>query len=110
MASRGRRRASSYKWKKPDFMKNSRKSLILVIVLVVLFSSWFLYGSHKLQIQNAQSEEKIEYYQTLIEKEEARAEQIAQFEKESQTTKYIEEVARVKFGLVKDKEIIFKAE
>ena len=69
MASRGRRRASSYKWKKPDFMKNSRKSLILVIVLVFLFSSWFLYSSHKLRIQNAQSEEKIEYYQTLIDKE-----------------------------------------
>ena len=56
------------------------------------------------------SEEKIEYYQTLIDKEADRSEQIAQFEKEAQTTKYIEEVARVKFGLVKDKEIIFKAE
>ena len=43
-----------------------------------------------------------------IEAEEARSEEIAEFEKYTQTKKYVEEVAKEKLGLVYEGEIIFK--
>ena len=45
-----------------------------------------------------------------IEAEEARSEEIAEFEKYTQTKKYVEEVAKEKLGLVYEGEIIFKDE
>ena len=40
--------------------------------------------------------------------EEARAEEIAEYEKYTQTKKYVEEIAKEKLGLVYEGEIIFK--
>ena len=55
-------------------------------------------------------DEKKEYYSTLVEDEEKRSEELVEFEKYTQTDAYIEEVAKQRFGLVKDGEIIFVAE
>lgn len=43
-----------------------------------------------------------------IEAEQARAEEIQQYEKYTKTKKYVEEVAKEKLGLVYEGEIIFK--
>ena len=43
-----------------------------------------------------------------IAEEEARSEEIAEYEKYTQTKKYVEEVAKEKLGLVYEGEIIFK--
>ena len=48
--------------------------------------------------------------QQQIEAEEERALEIEEFEKYTQTKKYIEEVARDKLGLVYDGEVLFKDE
>ena len=45
-----------------------------------------------------------------MQKEEKRSEELVDFEKYTQTDAYIEEVAKERFGLVKDGEIIFMAE
>ena len=45
-----------------------------------------------------------------IEAEEKRAEKIEEYRKYTQTKKYVEEVAKVKLGLVYDGEIVFKEE
>ncbi len=54
--------------------------------------------------------EKEAYYSQLVQKEEKRSEELVDFEKYTQTDAYIEEVAKERFGLVKDGEIIFMAE
>ena len=53
---------------------------------------------------------KEEALQQEIESEEARSEDIAEYEKYTQTKKYVEEVAKEKLGLVYQGEIIFKDE
>lgn len=45
-----------------------------------------------------------------IEAEQARTEEIAEYEKYTQTKKYVEEIAKEKLGLVYEGEIIFKDE
>lgn len=45
-----------------------------------------------------------------IETEQARSEEIAEYEKYTQTKKYVEEIAKEKLGLVYEGEIIFKDE
>ena len=54
--------------------------------------------------------EKEANYSQLVQKEEKRSEELVDFEKYTQTDAYIEEVAKERFGLVKDGEIIFMAE
>ena len=48
--------------------------------------------------------------QEQIKEEEKRAEDIAEYEKYTQTKKYIEDVAKDKLGLVYEGEIVFKDE
>ena len=48
--------------------------------------------------------------QEQIAAEEERAEEIAEYEKYTQTKKYIEDVAKDKLGLVYEGEIVFKDE
>ena len=80
-------------------------SIAVVMLLVVVTFSGF-----KLQ-------QKLEVYQQKelalkeqIEAEEERAKEIEEYEKYTQTKKYIEEVARDKLGLVYEGEILFKDE
>ena len=77
---------------------------VILLTVVVLIRSITLY--QKLN----QYESKIASLQTQIESEEARSEEISEFEKYTTTRQYIEEVAKEKLGLVYPGEIIFKDE
>ena len=58
----------------------------------------------------AEYEEREAQLQVLIEEQQERAEELVEYEKYTQTMKYIEDVAKSKLGLVYEGEIIFKEE
>lgn len=82
--------------------------LVSAVLLMVFAASMVKIISLK-QTQKVYDEKK-EYYSTLVEDEVKRSEELVEFEKYTQTDAYIEEVAKQRFGLVKDGEIIFVAE
>lgn len=64
----------------------------------------------ELKEKQAAYAEKQQELQEKIDKEEARAKEIEEYEKYTQTQKYIEDVAKEKLGLVYEDEIVFKTE
>lgn len=78
--------------------------IIVLLVLVVSIKSYELYNKRAdYREREAQLEEEIAF-------EKDRAEQIAEYEKYTQTKAYVEEVARDRLGLVYEGEILFKDE
>ncbi|WP_034445012.1 septum formation initiator family protein [Butyrivibrio sp. AE2032] len=76
--------------------------VVLILVTVVSIKSIsLLQKANELQAREETLEEQIEY-------ENARSEEIADFERYTQTRKYIEDTAKEKLGLVYPGEIIFK--
>ena len=72
--------------------------------------SLFAFKSAELRAKKEAYHQKELVLQQQIEAEEERALEIEEFEKYTQTKKYIEEVARDKLGLVYDGEVLFKDE
>ena len=101
-----KRKLKRYRRKGP----NNRVGMILVsAVLLMVFAASMVKIISLKQTQKVYDEKK-EYYSTLVEDEVKRPEELVEFEKYTQTDAYIEEVAKQRFGLVKDGEIIFVAE
>ncbi|MBQ1487433.1 MAG: septum formation initiator family protein [Lachnospiraceae bacterium] len=101
-----KRKLKRYRRKGP----NNRVGMILVsAVLLMVFAASMVKIISLKQTQKVYDEKK-EYYSTLVEDEVKRSEELVEFEKYTQTDAYIEEVAKQRFGLVKDGEIIFVAE
>ena len=72
-------------------------------------------GMEHVYIKSIELQQKLETYQAKelllqeqIEAEQERTKEIEEYEKYTQTKKYIEEVAKDKLGLVHEGEIIFK--
>ena len=83
---------------------NNRLGMILitsVLVLVFMVSMVKVISIKKDQVSYS---EKEEYYSMLVAAEEKRSEELVEFEKYTQTNAYIEEVAKERYGLVKDGE------
>jgi cell division protein FtsB len=78
----------------------------VVLILVVAVSIKSVDLMRKASEYQAREQE----LQTQIEDEVARAEEIAEFERYTQTRKYIEDTAKDKLGLVYPGEIIFRNE
>jgi cell division protein DivIC len=68
------------------------------------------YKQQSLDLAEAKADEKIEQLNKQIEDEKQRTEDIEEKKAYVQTKKFIEEMAREKFGLVYKDEIIFKSE
>ena len=88
---------------------NNKTGMILIsVVLVLVFLVTF---ARVLTLKKTQAvySEKEEYYGELLASEEQRKEDLVEFEKYTQTNAYIEEVAKERYGLVKDGEILFVA-
>ena len=77
---------------------------VVMLLVVVTFSGFML--QQKLEVY----QQKELALQEQIDAEEERAKEIEEYEKYTQTKKYIEEVARDKLGLVYEGEILFKDE
>lgn len=84
--------------------------MILVSLIVAMVMVFVGVRSASLNKQKKEYEAKAAQYEKLIKQEEDRAAELVEFEKYTQTSMYIEEVAKSKFGLVHDGEIVFIAE
>ena len=76
--------------------------VVALLLVIVAFKGFELKG--KLDILQEREAELTQ----LIEDQEYRSEEIAEFEKYTHTRKFIEEIAREKLGLIYDGEIIFR--
>ncbi len=98
--------------RKVAYRKNNqnRLSMVLIIIVVLILTVTVAIRcgemSQRLDELQAQKEE----LQQQKDAEEARAEEIEEFRKYTQTAGYVEEVAKEKLGLVYEGEIIFKEE
>lgn len=79
---------------------------IILIVLAVFGVS--AVGGIRLRQKNLTYQQREEALMEAIAEEEARAEEIADFEAYTKTKKYVEDVAKERLGLVYEDEIIFK--
>lgn len=98
--------------RKVAYRKNNqnRVGMILVsIVVCMMFIVVTVKGVELRQKRTMYMEREAALMQE-IEAEEARAEEIAEYEKYTQTKKYVEEIAKTKLGLVYEGEIIFMDE
>ncbi|MCR4655042.1 MAG: septum formation initiator family protein [Lachnospiraceae bacterium] len=80
-------------------------SIVVAMLLVVIMIS--MAGLKKKQNSYIEREEAI---LSLIDDEEKRAEKLAEYEIYTKTSKYVEEVAKERLGLVYGDEIIFESE
>ena len=69
-----------------------------------------LYQGNSLQERIDSNEEKMDQIAEQIEEQQQRTKEIDELEEYMQTDEYIEKAAQEKLGLLKENEIIFKAE
>ena len=90
--------------------RHNRFGMFLVSIAVIMMLVVVAFKSAELRAKKEAYHQKELVLQQQIEAEEERALEIEEFEKYTQTKKYIEEVARDKLGLVYDGEVLFKDE
>lgn len=90
--------------------KENRFGVLLAAIVVLLLTFAVSVRSIDLLRQVGDNEARIEELQTQMDKEKQRSAEIDEFVKETQTRKYIEDIARQKLGLVYPGEIIFEKE
>lgn len=86
----------------------NRFSMILVTMVVLMITIVVAVKSIELRQKIDDVAAKEAAYNEQIAEEEKRAEEIADFAKEVQTTGYKEEMARDKYGMVYEGEIVFE--
>lgn len=90
--------------------RNNRLGMLCVFFVVALLAAVIGIKSRELKADVAMYEEREESLQAQIDAEQKRAEELVEYEKYTKTTKYVEEVAKEKLGLVYDDEILFKSD
>lgn len=90
--------------------RKRRTGLILTALMVFSICAIVTYKQQGLNLAEAKADQRIEQLNTQIKDEKKRAEDIEEKKAYVQTKKFIEEMAREKFGLVYKDEIIFKSE
>ena len=99
MEKRRRRRVSA----------SNRRGMAGIAVVVMTLLVVLLFQSHKLEQKNISYAAQIAQLEEQIEEEEARTAEIGKMPEYTETRDYIEKVAREKFGLVYEDEILFRA-
>lgn len=94
------------------YQKRKQNKFAMMLVTLVLLMLILAVNIRKSELKEKQAAyaEKQQDLQEKIDKEEARAKEIEEYEKYTQTQKYIEDVAKEKLGLVYEDEIVFKTE
>lgn len=103
MAAGRKRRKTVYRKRRQNRFSMFLVTLVVVMILVVVAIKRVEIGA-KMETNQA----KIELLNGQIADEEARSEEIKEYEKYTHTKGYVEEVAHDKLGLVYEGEIIFK--
>ncbi len=89
------------------FKKSTLITPIIVLVLIIIMVGAVSIGCASLRGRQKAYDAEIEKYQNLIAGEQARSEELAEYALYTKTEAYYEEVAREKYRLVHDNEIIF---
>ncbi|MBO4900626.1 MAG: septum formation initiator family protein [Lachnospiraceae bacterium] len=89
---------------------SNRFSMVLITTVVLMITIVVAVKCTELSRKVAEYEEREAQLMVQIEEQQARAEELVEYEKYTQTMKYIEDVAKSKLGLVYEGEIIFKEE
>lgn len=89
--------------------KQNRLGMITVGVIVALFCTVIMVKSTELKHKRDDYSKKIESLESQIADEEARTRELEEYEKYTKTSKYVEEVAKEKLGLVYEDEIVFES-
>lgn len=90
--------------------RQNRFGMFLVSIVVIMLMIVVAVKSQELQQKKAEYQQREQSLKEQIEAEKERSEEIAEYEKYTQTKKYIEDIAKEKLGLVYEGEIIFKDE
>lgn len=89
--------------------KQNRVGMIAVLVIVAVFCSVIGFKTSELRKKRDEYSKRIESLESQIRDEEERAIELAEYEKYTKTSKYVEEVAKDKLGLVYEDEIVFES-
>lgn len=103
MATGSRRKKSVYRRR-----RQNRFSMFLVLLVVVMILVVVAINRGEIRKKMDVNQAKIEQLEEQIAEEQARAEEIKEYEKYTHTKAYVEEVAHDKLGLVYEDEILFK--
>lgn len=90
--------------------RQNKAGMLLVTAVVFMMLTVVTVKSIELKQQRDKYVLKEQQLMEEIAEEEARSDRIAEYEKYTQTKKYVEEIAKDKLGLVYEGEIIFKDE
>lgn len=90
--------------------RQNKTGMLLVTTVVIMMLIVVSVKSIELRDKRASYMAREEVLMQEIEAEQARTEKIVEYEKYTQTKKYVEEIAKNKLGLVYEGEIIFKDE
>lgn len=90
--------------------RQNKLAMFLVTAVVFMMMSAVIFKSVELREKRAGYLEREQALEQEIAAQEARSAEIAEYEKYTQTKKFVEEVAKEKLGLVYEGEIIFKDE
>lgn len=98
--------------RKTAYQKRKQNKFAMVLITMVLLMLIVVVSVGKAGLREKQEVylQKQEELQQKIAEEESRKEQIAEYEKYTQTQKYIEDMAKEKLGLVYEDEIVFKTD
>ena len=99
----GRKRRTVYRKR-----RQNKFSMFLVTLVVVMILVAVAVKRVEIEAKMEVNQAKIEQLNGQIASEEARAEEIRQYEKYTQTKGFVEEIAHDKLGLVYEGEIIFR--
>lgn len=104
------REKAKKKNRKLAFRKKKRDlaPVIVAVVIIVLFCGYMGYRGHLLRQTKASLEQDIQVLEGKIEEENARTQELEEFELYTHTKKYAEEVAKDVLGYVYEDEIVFK--
>ena len=100
--------ATKARYKRRSFQ--NKAGMALATFVVIILATVVSVKSVSLLKKVNEFEEKQQYLNAQIDAEIARGKDIAEFERYTQTRKYIEETAKDKLGLVYPGEIVFKIE
>lgn len=81
-----------------------------IVVVVIAVAVVFNVRSKTIKAQNLAEQERIEELQREIESEKARAEELEEYGKYTNTKQFVEDMARKKLGLIYPDELILKPE
>ena len=90
--------------------ESNRLGMLAIAVTVLLLLGVMMVKSRELKKTLAVYETRAASLEQEIEEQKDRTEEIDQLKEYMQTDEYIEQVARERFGLVKDNEIVFEEE